>query len=148
MRTEATVIAIENEYAIVESERSSACEGCHKKQDGEGCSVCSLMGGERKISAKAKNPISAGVGDRVIIESATGRMLWYAVLVFLLPLAVGILAYITAAMLTDQGVWQFLAALLGFLGTFIGVFAYSEIVRKKRCDIEIVEIIVRHDSAN
>ena len=68
-------------------------------------------------------------------------MLWYAVLVFLVPLLVGLIAYGVAACLTDTVAWQIGGALFGFFGTFCGVFAYSEIVRKKRLDIEIVEIV-------
>lgn len=141
MRTQAQVIALDGTTATVEVERTSACEGCHKSEDGKGCSVCSMMGGDRKLSARAKNEIGAEVGDRVVIESATGRMLWYAVLVFLVPLLVGLIAYGVAACMTDTVAWQIGGALAGFFGTFCVVFAYSEIVRKKRLDIEIVEIV-------
>ena len=90
MRTEATVVEIRGSRAVVTTERLSACEGCHKATEGEGCSVCTLMGGNRTVSAEAENPLGAKVGDRVMIESRTGRMLWYAALVFLLPILLAI----------------------------------------------------------
>ena len=34
----ATVIATDGQIATVEVERTSACEGCHKNEDGKGCS--------------------------------------------------------------------------------------------------------------
>ena len=142
MRTEATVVAVNGARATVETRRLSACEGCHKNQDGEhGCSVCSLMGGERVISAEAENLIGAAVGDRVLIESRTGRMLWYAALVFLLPILLALSVYGAVTLLTDAAVWQLSAAALAFVGTFFGLFVYSKSVQKKRCDIEIVEIL-------
>ncbi len=146
MRTEAYVIKVEGQRATVEVERTSACEGCHKSEDGKGCSVCSMLGGERRLAADAVNKVGAEVGDRVVIESPTGRMLWYAALVFLLPLVVALLAYGVAALLTESMAWQIGGALIGFLGTFLIIFAYSEIVRKKRLDIEITEIVKKHSN--
>ena len=141
MRNEATVVAINGGRAMVEARRLSACEGCHKKAAGEDCSVCTLMGGDGEIRTEAENPLGAKVGDRVIIESGTGRMLWYAALVFLLPVVLALAAYGIAARLTDAAAWQLGAAALAFVGTFVGLFVYSKAVQKKRCDAEIVEIL-------
>lgn len=141
MKTEAVVISTDGRFAVVETERTSACEGCHKSEDGKGCSVCSLMGGDRKLSARAKNTVGAQAGDRVMIESQTGRMLYYAVLVFLLPVVISLLCYAGASLLTAQMAWKLMGAAMGFCLTFAGLFLYSRAVQKKRCDIEIIEII-------
>lgn len=141
MRTEAIVVAICDGRATVETQRLSACEGCHKATEGEGCSVCTLMGGNRTLRAEAENPIGARVGDRVVIESRTSRMLWYAALVFLCPIVLAILAYVLASALSMISLWQTLFPLFAFVGTFLGVFVYSKSVQKKRCDIVITEIL-------
>ena len=141
MKTYATVIAVDGKIATVETQRTSACEGCHKATEEGGCSVCSLMGGNRSIATRADNSLGATVGDRVAIESSTGRMLWYAVLVFLLPLLVGALLYGAVAWRFGNTPWCLAGFGVGFLGTFGAVCAYSEIVRKKRCDVRIIEII-------
>ena len=141
MRTKATVVAISGRRATVEAERTSACEGCHKSEGENACSVCSLMGGDRKMRAEAENSVGAEVGDTVIIESATGRMLWYAALVFLLPMLSAVLFYGLAALLGAANGWRIGAGFFGLCGTFGGLFAYSEYIRKKRCDIVIVEVI-------
>ena len=140
MKTFATVITVTDMYAVVETERVSACEGCHKATEEGGCSVCTLMGGSRKVSAKADNTLGAKVGDRVVIESATGRVLWYALLVFVLPLLCMAAVYgiLTLAGLSPE--WRLIGSLCGLAGTFFVVFAYSEIVRKKRYDVKIIEI--------
>lgn len=141
MKTIATVVSVDGDVAIVQTERTSACEGCHKATEEGGCSVCTLMGGNRAIATRAENSIGAAVGDRVEIESNTGRILWYAVLVFLLPLLVGAATYGVAGMLWRNSPWCPAGFFVGFLGTFGVVCAYSEIVRKKRCDVRITEII-------
>ncbi len=141
MKTFATVTAVNGTTATVETQRVSACEGCHKSEDGKACSVCSLMGGEQKFSAKANNEIGARVGDRVVIESATGRMMWYAAIVFLLPLILAFVGYGVASLITEKTVWQICGAAIGFVGTFLLVFAYSRNIQKKRCDVVITEII-------
>ena len=145
MRTEATVVAIRDGRATVETQRLSACEGCHKATEGEGCSVCTLMGGNRALRAEAENPIGARVGDRVLIESRTSRMLWYAALVFLCPIVLAIAAYVLASSLSLISLWQTLFPLFAFAGTFFGVFVYSKSVQKKRCDIVITEIVKPRD---
>ncbi len=145
MKTEATVVAVSGARATVETQRLSACEGCHKATEGEDCSVCTLMGGNRALRAEAENPIGAREGDRVVIESRTSRMLWYAALVFLCPIVLAILAYVLASALSMTSLWQTLFPLFAFVGTFLGIFVYSKSVQKKRCDIVITEIVQTRD---
>lgn len=145
MQTTATVVEVNGKYATVETARVSACDGCHKATDG-GCSVCSLMGSSRKISARAANPVGAAVGDRVRIESNTSRMLWYAVLVFLLPIVFGIGGWLLTALFTDRVGWQMCGGALAFALTFLGIFIYSKAVQKKACDIEITEILEKNEA--
>ncbi|MBQ8311108.1 MAG: SoxR reducing system RseC family protein [Clostridia bacterium] len=140
MQTKATVVAVDGDFATVESVRTSACEGCHKAEDG-GCSVCSLMGSDQKISTRAYNPIGAVVGDRVMVESNTGRILLYAAIVFLLPLVLGFLFWGLTACLTDSILWQVCGGCFGFVICFVGVFFYSRNKRKKSFDVEIIEIV-------
>ncbi len=140
MQTKATVISVDGKFAIVETERTSACEGCHKATDG-GCSVCSMMGSDKKLSARALNTVGARVGDRVAVESHTGRMLWYAALVFLLPLFLALAGWGIATLITDQLLWHVLGGAIGFVGCFAGIFIYSKCLDRNRCDIEITEIL-------
>ena len=141
MRTEATVILTDGRSAVVETQRISACEGCHKSEDGKGCSVCTLMGGDRRFQAKAYNRAGAKAGDRVVIESRTDRMLWYAALVFLLPVVMALVFWGISVQITQSTTVQLLCALAGFVLAFAGLFVYSKVVQKKRFDIEITEII-------
>ena len=97
MRVKAVVTEVSEKYSVVESERMSACEGCHKSA--EGCSVCSLMGSEKKISTKAINRIGAKVGDTVEIETESRRVMLYAAVVFMLPVLLCLAFYGVASLI-------------------------------------------------
>ncbi len=148
MKTKATVKALLGDVAVVEAERASACEGCHKKTDGEhGCAVCSLVGGERKFTATAENRIGAQVGDTVLIESETSRVMLYAAMVFLLPILVAFCGFGVASLFTDQTGFQLIGALVGFLLCFLGLRIYSSRLQKKRPDAVITEILPRESGS-
>ena len=141
MKTNAKVISVESSFAVIEVQRTSACDGCHKKEDAKECSVCSLMGGERSFSARADNLIGAEVGDQVLIETATGRVMWYAVLVFLLPLFVAGSTLAIASLLGATPSVAAVSAILGFLICFVGLFFYSKKIQNKQPDIKITDIV-------
>ncbi len=140
MQTKAVVVEIDGKFATVETERKSACEGCHKAEEG-GCSVCSLMGGDRKIATKALNSMGAKVGDVVTIESKTARMLWYGLLVFILPIVIALLSWGISSQLAANVAVQTVSAFAGFALSLTGVAIYSKKILACRCDVEIVEIL-------
>ncbi len=140
MKTKARVTDITDGVAIVEVIRSSACEGCHKNADGKGCSVCSLLGGERSFTARAENPLGASVGDTVAVETDTRRVMWYAVTVFLIPLLLAALGWGIGVLCSLPPAGCFLTAGIGFLLSFVCLFFYSKAVGKRRCDVVITEI--------
>ena len=128
MNTFAYVKEVKGKYAVVETERKSACDGCHKNENGEGCAMCRIFGGNTKVSAKAKNPLGAKVGDKVEIGSSSGRMLLYAVVVFILPIVTAIAAYFVANSLGQgEGVCG-VAAICAFVLTFGIVALISKLV--------------------
>ncbi len=141
MRVKATVISIDGKVATVESERLSACEGCHKHA--EGCSVCSLMGGNKTITSIAKNSLGASVGDIVEIETETKTVLFYAALVFILPIVIMLVLYAFIGFFDFSEPIRYGAALLGFAFTFLCIWLYSKYKVSKRYDVVIVNIISR-----
>lgn len=139
MNCRGRVISVCGEYAVVETQRKSACEGCHKKTDG-GCTACSLMGKNSVISTKAKNIAGAKIGDTVEIESKTSTMMFYAFLIFILPIIIALAAYFISKKLTTEGV-SLIISLIGFVISYIGVIIYSDYVKKHRCDTAVTKII-------
>ena len=103
MTEKATVVEIKDKSrAIVEVQRSSACEGCHKKAENGECSVCSLLGGDKAFRAEVLNPVGARIGDVVTVESSGGRMLFYAALIFIFPILLSLAAYFAAGCFLDS----------------------------------------------
>lgn len=143
METRARVVEVDEKthVAIVESRRKSACDGCHKNTDGQGCAVCSLMGGDPVIRTRADNRIGAKVGDTVNIAADSTRVMRYAALVFLMPLICGGVAYLIASAITAAPAVQACAALGGFALAFLGLRIYSSRVIARRCDTSIVSIV-------
>ncbi len=143
MITEAKVISAEGGFAIVETDRKSACEGCHNNKGG-GCSVCSLTGGDRKLTTKAYNKIGAGVGDTVAVSTGTGRVLGYAWMVFLMPILFAALGWWIGSMFSGDTIIAGICAAAGIVLSFVFVWLYSKFVVEKRCDAEIVSVISRN----
>lgn len=141
MITIAKVIETNGKTATVEAEKKAACSGCQKNTDGNSCEICGLVGSNKKIQAKAKNDIGAEVGDTVEIESGTGRMLGYSLLVFILPIVIGVVCYFTAGYFSSEESTKLISAVIGFIIMFIIDFIISKIIENKRCDVNIVRII-------
>lgn len=141
MQTTATVIHTDKDRAIVEVERQAACDGCHKNKDGNGCSICSLTGASKKFEATALNKIGACVGDKVTVATQTQRVLGYATVVFIMPLIMGLVFYFVATLVTGVEIWWYISLVSGFAICFLFVWLYAKKVAKKRCDVEIIEIL-------
>ena len=141
MNTVAYVKEVKGKYAIVEAQRKSACDGCHKNENGEGCAMCKIFGGDATLRAKAINSVGASVGDKVEIESSSARMLSYALIVFILPLLCCIAVYFIAASMIGGEAYPAALAVAAFIVSFGIVAVVSRLWISKRCDIEIVKII-------
>ena len=122
MKQIGTVIETKNRIALVEVTRMSACEGCHK--NAEGCAVCAVVGGKKAHRLYAKNEVDAKAGDRVELSASSGKMLFYAFSVFVLPVISAIAFYFLSSLVFD-GAYPFLFALLGVLAVF-AVFAATQ----------------------
>lgn len=91
MKQTAQVIKIApNGYAQVKVRRASACASAHNCGS---CDHCSMMENAPEIIVSAENTCDAQVGDTVTVESATGRVLGAAVLLYLAPMALFFLGY-------------------------------------------------------
>lgn len=141
METKATVISTEGKFAMVETKRKSACDGCHKQKEGTSCAMCTLMGDKAELSTRAENSIGAKVGDEVMIESPSGRVLAYGALVFLLPLLLGLLCYLLCSLVSSSEPIRLCGALLAFGGTYVFLWLYSRRVIARRCDVTITRIL-------
>ena len=128
------VIGIDQDMALVEAVRQSACDGCHTKAF---CPSC-----KKKITVCAYNAVGAMPGDTVEVSTPSGIVLKYAALIFLLPLIAGIGFYILGTVLFDSEWAPYLLSFLFFIGSFffLGFFLNRQETKKKDT-ITIVRIL-------
>ncbi len=112
----------DNGTAEVFIRRESACSGdCHK------CSGCGAA--KEIVTARARNAIGAGVGDRVVVSSNDRQLLLAMLVVYILPLILLLLGYFAGLWL---GIAPGLSALGGFALGVVLMLAYHRFVVKKR----------------
>lgn len=101
--------------------RESACSGdCHK------CSGCGAA--KEAILLTAENPIGAGVGDLVSIQSETGPVLKAAVVLYMMPLVLFFAGYAVGAVLDLSGA---ITGSLAFVLSIILIVLYDRRMAKK-----------------
>ncbi|MBR5446559.1 MAG: SoxR reducing system RseC family protein [Clostridia bacterium] len=142
MKQKAIVRAAEGRYATVEVSRSAMCDGC-VKQDcaGHTCAAGALLGSSKTMTAKAKNPLGASVGDTVWVESADKTVLGYAALVFLMPVVVCFLLYAAAEALFTTLWIPYAAAAFGFIASFAVIGFVEKKKKNAEPDIIITDIV-------
>jgi len=112
----------DNGTALVIHIRESACSGdCHK------CSGCGAA--KEAVLFTAANPIGAGRGALVKVESETGPVLKAAVVLYVIPLVLFFLGYYLGTLLGGFGT---LVSCLGFgLGVVLVVLYDRKVVKKR-----------------
>ncbi|WP_130471777.1 SoxR reducing system RseC family protein [Candidatus Magnetaquicoccus inordinatus] len=129
LREEGVVVAVEGEYAIVANQRRGGCGGCHAEAS---CGALSAGSGRQSVGIRARNPLHAEVGERVVLEIAEGAMLRASFLVYGLPILALVLVGVVARSLArawgigDSESVGALAGLLALAGTFYGLYLYNQ----------------------
>lgn len=108
--------------------RQSACSGdCHK------CSGCGAV--EQKMLFTAHNPIGARPGQVVTVRTETGPVLAAAAVLYLLPVALFVVGYISFLLLWELGG---LGGILGFvLGVAVSVVYDRKVASKQKTEYTI-----------
>lgn len=114
-----------HDMAEVEVTRRSAC--------GHDCAKCGGCGGleTQTLYVTARNHTAAQVGDRVLLEGETGRVLGFAALVYLLPLILFFVGYGVGSLLQKgAGVSALCGGVMFALGILCAMW-YSRQMKKK-----------------
>ena len=116
----------EDGTATVFLQRESACSGdCHK------CSGCGAA--KEVMLVQAENPIGAGRGDLVILESKTGPVMKAVGVFYVLPLVLFFAGYLLGATVN-------LGGLCGCLGFVLGIVTAVFYDRKVAKNEEVLTI--------
>ena len=119
MRENAIIESVNGQYAYVTVKRATAC--------GDSCATCSAQCKNKNNSIEVENKIGARVGEHVVIEMKTSRVLKSAFAVYILPLIILFLTYFSADFL---GCGEIVCALCS-LGAFFIVFIILHFVDKR-----------------
>ncbi len=146
MRQRARVISAsaDGARATVRVSRSSMCEGCERTDGcGKGCGLSGIVASDasKTATAEAVNDVGAKPGMLVEVESAPSRILGFAALVFVLPLLVCAGGYAAGARLFGSERAGILAALTGFVLTFVLIALADRLFLSKKPSVHIVAIL-------
>ena len=104
-----------NGTAEISVPRKSACG-----HDCEECAGCGVSG--TSVYAIAQNPIHAQVGQKVVVESSSKKLLGLMLIVYMLPFALFLLGYFCTGVIHSEGL-RYLIAIAAFcLGMLPAVF--------------------------
>ena len=135
MKHNAIVIKTDGDKATVSVLREEACSHC------AGRVVC---GTAKKFDVTVKNPVSAVVGDTVVIENSSGNVIAYSALVFLAPVALALICYLIFSHISAALSYAMTA--LGFVLPFVIAFVIDQKNRDKRLPV-ITEILAPGNDA-
>lgn len=120
-----------NGLAEVLVERATAC--------GDNCGACEVCKYASEIRTYAKNTLGASAGERVVIKTKSKDIIGAAFLLYIIPLAVLIIAYMIAA---SQGMGENSSIAVSFAAFFVTVLIVTVFQRhrakKKQIEFEIV----------
>ncbi len=127
-------------HAEISVPRKSACG-----HDCEECAGCGVTGAA--VHARARNPIGAAPGQKVVVESSTKKMLRIVALVYLIPVVLFFLGYFAAMAATAADslsdcvatamapaasvAVQYTAAAAGFVLGILGAIGYDRRLRSR-----------------
>ena len=120
-------------YAMVTVQRGTACGGAC-----ESCGGTCAYG--RTLSVKAKNSISAVVGDSVTIESRSSQVIGKAALVYLVPLIAFFAGYFLATALSLPEVAEIIISIAAFFAGIALVVLLNRRRRGRTIEFEIIGI--------
>jgi sigma-E factor negative regulatory protein RseC len=120
----AQVVALDGEFAWVETQRRSSCGTCSSEK---GCSTSAMskLLNQKPLRVRVQNPLKAAVGDGVVIGLQDSALVRSSLVVYLLPL----LAMIAGALVVraaggGDGIAS-LAGLAGLAAGFLGVRTFG-----------------------
>ena len=112
-----------NDMAEVAVARTTACGG--------NCASCESCMFQNELKAVARNPIGAQPGQRVVIASKSSKVFGAILLVYVMPLALLVAAYVLAHL---AGAGEGLCIAASFLGLLLGaaIIVLSQRLKKNK----------------
>ncbi len=133
------VIAVEDRFAVIETQQRSACGHCGVS-DSCGTSVLAGLFKKRRHTVRLLNHLNLTVGDSAVIGINESVLLSTAVIAYMLPLVMMIALAVTINLL---GFGDNISFIFSMLGLFLGMQISNRIMGNK--DFQSREIVLlRH----
>lgn len=115
---------IDADHAVISVPRKSACG-----HDCEECAGCGVSGAA--VRARAVNTVGAKVGQKVVVQSDTNKMLRIVALVYLIPVVLFLAGYLLPTLMGLGVAVQYTLAILGFAAGIAAAVAYDRRLRAR-----------------
>lgn len=139
----ARVVAAEEGYAWVETQRRSACSACSVNK-GCGTSVLGKVLGRRQSLLKVLDPVGVAPGDEVVVGLQETALVRGALAVYLVPLLAMILAALGGERLLPPGpAGEAGAVVAGLAGLAAGLLWVRRYARRVSADPRFQPVILR-----
>ena len=153
---EAIVVAVEGDYALLQTQRQSACQSCSVNK-GCGTSVLSKVVGQRSSQIKVKNTLNVSIGDHVVLGIKENALVQGSLLVYALPLVfMLVFAVVAEICLRTVGMQnEFIVILSAVFGFVISIFvirfglyrtSLRQQIQPKMLRIVQQDSVVKHDT--
>ncbi len=133
MRERAYVVKAAGKIAVLQIEKTPACEGCR---------ICAFRAGRSRVKVKARNTARARAGDTVIVQAEKDNTLLASAIVYLVPVALAAAGLLAGVLANLKELYIALLCVAGLVVGFAAVFAADRILSGSHgfC-MEVVEII-------
>ena len=146
---QATVLACEGAFALVETQRQTTCGDCSARS---GCGTAALARffGSRHSTIRVRNNLDARPGDRVVIgldEAAVGRA---SLLLYGLPIAGLIIGALLGHQTADglgSAIQELASIVLGLLGLSLGLLVVRRLAAGVTGNRRYQAVLLRRSSA-
>jgi len=124
-----TVVAVDGDFAWIESERKSTCGACAVRK-GCGTSAIARVLGQRRTRLRVVNRIDAGVGDEVVVGISESGLVRGSLAVYAAPLAGLFVGALAGNLLANSELVTVAAALAGFIAALMWLKRFSRVTEK------------------
>ena len=132
MRERATVLKTAGKIAVLQIEKSPACEGCR---------ICAFKAGKSRVKVKALNAAGAKKGDTVIVQAEKDNRTLASFFAYIVPVLLAGAGVLIGALCKLEELYIVLLCLGGLALGFGAVFAIDKLLARSRgFGMEVVEV--------
>ena len=132
MRERATVLKTAGKIAVLQIEKTPACDGCR---------ICAFKAGKSRVKVRARNAAGAKKGDTVIVQAEKDNRTLASFVVYIVPVLLAGAGALIGALCKLEELYIALLCLGGLALGFAAVFGIDKLLARSRgFGMEVVEV--------